>query len=455
MILLGVVGFLVATANVVQATGRQQLSTPVCTSDLCHQVAREIVSKLDETVDPCLDFYAYACNRSNSSSGLWSEVLRLKISEQLKKLFDSGNFTNRMEKKAMDIYNQCINETKAGPFDVQTIRRLVRAVDGFFSGWSLLKSNPNVSAFRLNDVLLHLQQNDIQTIIRLSVEINDFSSDQNILFFRMPERLYERRGLCGRNPSPCNATGQLMTIWKLIVQGLIKVTNASVQWSTVEKRLEKVLLLDFMMATVPNATANVLNRLTFGDLSKPPFRSRFLSSLLPLFNAILTASSVKFQATTATQIGNVFPEYLLKLDQTMAQLESDGDTGLATLADWFWWTALYHHYLAYIEARNCVQLVKTAMPLTVSGMFFNAYITNKAVRKAKELAFEILNGIRTVLLKTAWMDRETKETAKNRLNNTLLKIGYPEELLEKWTLVDDLYEKGSSGNVNIRDNAHH
>ncbi|XP_055347270.1 neprilysin-2-like [Paramacrobiotus metropolitanus] len=449
MILWEVVGVLVIAANVAQATGLHQLSTQVCTSDVCHQVAREIVSSMDATVNPCMDFYAYACNRLNSSNGVWSEVLRLKISKQLKdvrqrKLHQSHGRKSSGHIQPVHQPDEWYSESLNGPFDVQTIRRLVRVVDDLFGGWSLLKGNPNVSAFRLDDVVSRLQQNNIQSILYLSVEKNDFSTDQNILFLRLPGRLYDRWGLCARYPGPCNAARQLTTVWKSIVKGLMKVTNASAQWFTVEKRLEKVLILDFMLSTVPKGTVDLLKRLTFGDLSKPPFRSHFLSSLLSLFNVILKETSVKFRATVATQFGDPFPEYLLKLDQTMAQLESDGDAGLATLADWLWWTTLYHYYIIYQEAHHCVQLLRTAMPLTVSRMFFETYIPSGVVQKAHKLISEIADGVRdAVILKTIWMDRATQETAMDRLNHTLLNVGYPREFLDNWTLIDDLYAKVS------------
>ncbi|XP_055347291.1 endothelin-converting enzyme 1-like isoform X2 [Paramacrobiotus metropolitanus] len=412
MILLGVLG-LITAARVIQASGKQQLSRSVCTSVLCRQVAREIISSMDETVNPCEDFYAYACNRWNSSSGLSHTVLDPKIFKQLQELFESGNYTNPTEKKAVDIYNQCINETRDRPFDVHG---LVRAVDDLFGGWSLLKGNPNVSAVRLDEIFLRLQQNNIQSIIHLSVEKNDFSSEQNILFLRMPQRMSDRWGYCARYPSPCNATEHLMNTWTLIISRLLKVANASVHWPTVEKRLEKVLMLDFMMATDPKGSVNFLKRLTFGDLSKPPYRSRFFSSLMPLFNAMLKTSLVKFQATTATEVGDMFPQYLLKLDQTMAQLEADGDAGLATIADWLWWTTLYHYYLVFQEAGNCV--------------------------KANVLTTELVNAVRdAVLFQTTWMDHATQEAAMDKLNHTLQSVGFPEEFLDNWKLIDDLYAK--------------
>ncbi|XP_055347313.1 neprilysin-1-like [Paramacrobiotus metropolitanus] len=114
MIFLDVVGFLVAAVNVVRPTGRQQLSSPVCTSDLCHQVAHEAVSVMDKTIEPCVDFYAYACNRWNSSHVLARDVLAIKISKQLQGLFDSGNYTNPTEKKQSTYTTSASSRTMNG-----------------------------------------------------------------------------------------------------------------------------------------------------------------------------------------------------------------------------------------------------------------------------------------------------------------------------------------------------
>ncbi|XP_055347286.1 neprilysin-2-like isoform X2 [Paramacrobiotus metropolitanus] len=452
MLLLDVVGFLTIATSLIQATGRVQISTPVCTSNLCRQVASLIETCMDDTVDPCVDFYTYACNRWNRSSAPAHAVLELTISKQLKELFGNGNYTNPTEKKAKDIYNQCLNETHELPFDDRTI---VRAVDDLLGGWSLLKDNPNVSDFPLDEALVRLQQNDIRTFSDLSVLADDLSSDKSILFFNMPVRLSQRWELKTLSSvtlltNPINATTQLMNKWTPIVKRLLKATNASAQWSSVEKRFEEAVNLDVMLAMVratrPFGPTDYLKRLTFGDLSRPPFRSRFLANFLPLFNAMLGASAVKFQATNATQFGAPQLEYLYKLDQRMAQLELDEDAGLVILGDWLWWIALYHYHLVYRGTGNCIRLVKAAMPLAVSGMFSKTYITSEAVQKAEELTSEIYNGVcDAVILETTWMDRETQEAAIDKLNHTLRNIGYPEEFLHNWTVIEDLYSKVQAG----------
>ncbi|XP_055354750.1 endothelin-converting enzyme 1-like isoform X2 [Paramacrobiotus metropolitanus] len=439
--------------RIAQVTGRQPLSTPACRSDLCQNVAHEIVSSMDDTIDPCTDFYAYACGRWNVSDPYdrdQSGVLKAKISVQLQELFDNGSYTNPTEKKASDIYNQCIRQANDQPFDD---RSLVGAVDDLLGGWSLLEHHRNVSAFRLDDALVRLQLNNIVVYGSLPVSRNVFSSDENILFFVKPYRLswlWEMEALINGhgNLTVSYLTAQLMNKWTPIVQRLLKATNASADWSTVKNRLEQAIRLDVSLAVgrvefnTVRTSKDIQMRLTFGDLSRPPYRSRFLASFLSLFNTMLKASSVKFQATTTTTFGAPNSEYIIQLDRKMAQLEWDGDAGRTVLADWLWWISVYHYHLAYRGKGTCVKLVKAAMPLTVSGMFFKTYIPSEAVEKAKVLAFEIANGVRdAVLLKATWMDRATQDAAVDKLNHTLLVIGYPEEFLHDSTLIDDLYAK--------------
>ncbi|XP_055347272.1 neprilysin-2-like [Paramacrobiotus metropolitanus] len=327
------------------------------------------------------------------------------------------------------------------PFDDRT---LLSAVDDLLGGWSLLKEYPNVSTFRLDEALVRLQQNDIGTFSDLYVNTNEFSSNENIVFFNMPGRLWVHWGLEAVVTTPRNATAQLISKWAPIVHRLLKKANTSVQWSAVEKRLEKALELDVMLATMPTDPVDFLRGSTFGDLSRRPYRSRFITSFLTLFNAMLEASSVKFRATSATQFAIPILQYLLKLDRTMAQLERDGDAGLVTIADWLWWIAVYHYHLIYRGTGTCAGLVKAAMPLAVSGMFFRTYIPSEAIQKAEVLTSEIASAVRdAVLLKTAWMDRATQEAAMDKLNHTLRNVGYPQGFMDNWKLLDDLYTKAS------------
>ncbi|XP_055342624.1 neprilysin-like [Paramacrobiotus metropolitanus] len=357
-------------------------------------------------------------------------------------LFESSNYTNPTEEKAINIYNQCIHQ-EHGKNQESKDRIILGTVDDLLDGWSPMNPHRNVSVFPLDETLIRLQQNDVDTVGDLHVDENTLSSDENILYFRVPFRLLERAAQWGTSALDNTQLSELenpVGSWRTIVQRLLRAANTSVPWSTVENRMKKVIQLDTVLAEGYTGDYDTGKRITFGDLSRAPYRSRFLTNFLSLFNALLRASSVKFQATATTKFGAITTSYLLNLDKTMTQLESNGDAGRATLADWLWWNAVDH----YLNRRtnNCVWLVKGAMPLTVSGMFFKTYIPDQALQKAKALTSDISNGVRdAVLLKAAWMDQATQEAAVDKLNHTLRMVGYPEEFVRNSTLLDELYAK--------------
>lgn len=92
----------------------------VCSSPVCESEAESVLAKLDETVDPCEDFYRFACGRFLNSTAIPDDktsveaftLLDDKLKEQLKEVLNSsitgddiGPFVNSKK-----LYKACLNE---------------------------------------------------------------------------------------------------------------------------------------------------------------------------------------------------------------------------------------------------------------------------------------------------------------------------------------------------------
>ncbi|XP_055355679.1 endothelin-converting enzyme 1-like [Paramacrobiotus metropolitanus] len=465
--LWSVAGYFVFLATTVNANAiDSQNLTSVCTSHLCQRVARAIISNMDSSADPCTDFFDYACRSWNVSHPLLPGentnsqygIYKKKIANQTKALFESGKYANPTEKKALDLYNQCNKEKPDKRPGGQVVLAIV---DELMGGWSLLDSKADTSRLRLDEILGRLQKNDIQTFSSLHVDENILSSDQNILYIMPANKHLERSRMFSRHeemddelPEKRNNTihtaeTALFKPWNDTIALLIRDSGKKdVQMADVQSRLENILLLEVVLSLGVKGATNTSYRAAFGDFSKLPYRSKFLANCVQIFNAMLRASSVNYVATANTTVGITMLAYVQNLDKQMEALEADGDKGRRIVADWLWWKAIDHYldrmsaeYSGNSDPTDCLTLVKEAMPLTLSEMFFKAYITKETMQKAKALVSDISQGMRdAVLLQAAWMDRPTQLAAVEKLNNVLQMVGFPHEFLENSTILDQLYK---------------
>ncbi|TSK16214.1 Endothelin-converting enzyme 1 [Bagarius yarrelli] len=115
----------------------------LCLTESCVSVAATIIGAIDRSVDPCNDFYSYACggwikknplpegkSRWDTFSNLWEHNMAV-----MKNLLESTNQQglSKSQKKALQYYKACMNETNIEELGARPLQELINQT----GGWAL------------------------------------------------------------------------------------------------------------------------------------------------------------------------------------------------------------------------------------------------------------------------------------------------------------------------------
>uniref|UniRef100_A0A8C0QCP9 Endothelin-converting enzyme 1 n=1 Tax=Canis lupus familiaris TaxID=9615 RepID=A0A8C0QCP9_CANLF len=113
---------------------------PVCLSEACISVTSSILSSMDPTVDPCQDFFTYACggwikanpvpdghSRWGTFSNLWEHNQAI-----IKHLLENSTASvSEAERKAQVYYHACMNETRIEELKAKPLMELIEKLGGW------------------------------------------------------------------------------------------------------------------------------------------------------------------------------------------------------------------------------------------------------------------------------------------------------------------------------------
>uniref|UniRef100_A0A4Y0BJM9 Neprilysin, neutral endopeptidase 2 n=1 Tax=Anopheles funestus TaxID=62324 RepID=A0A4Y0BJM9_ANOFN len=420
----------------------------ICLTPGCIHSASQLLDQMDQEVEPCDDFYNYACGKFVKETTIPDEkvsmttfsVIEDRLQQQLRSLLSEDIFDSEATpfKLAKNFYNLCMNKTRIEEKGNKPVLDILDNLGGWpvlkgdswdlDSSWSWVKS---VKDFRNNGY-------STDFFFEFSIVTDSKNSTRRIIDTDQASLGISREYLVKGMENP------------IVSAYYDYMVDLAVLLGAEEERAKRELLdsLNFEMAlaniSLPdekrrNATA-LYNTMTVKD-----FQQRYpYTDWLDYFNAILKDTGIVIGEEEV-----IIVNVLTFMEELGPLLKNTPNRVMANYVMWritrpsssFLTEKLRKRQLQYHTAlagtqeeeprwKECVEIISEKFPISVGALYIRKYFREDSKRAALDMVNDIKSVFIDILKKVDWMDEVTRASALEKVSAMATHIGYPDELMD-------------------------
>ncbi|KAB0797723.1 hypothetical protein PPYR_08716 [Photinus pyralis] len=439
-------------ASSIQSTTTQ----PECHTPGCLKAAREIQSFIDPSVDPCDDFYSFACGKFLKETQIPSDKdqvtvfthVEQSLQNQLKLLIEEPQTKDEIKPFTLlkNFYTVCMNTSAIEADGINTVKEIIKDL----GGWPVVEGKAwKEHEFDWQWSVFKFRKHGLGTDNFISFNLfPDFkNSSRRMLNLDQVELELDRENWI---------TGLSDEVVKAYFNYMVEVAVIfGAERKFAEYELEVMIRFRGELAniTLPpeerrNETA-LYNPMTIRELQE-----RYPSIKWVEFINNVMAFTDRGMTINDSVVINV-PEYISQLEkllqktsrrvqanhaifQAVRSLQSYLPERIRVLQDKFE-TVLYGTTTRMAKWRQCINTAKDMLGHAAGALYIRTYFSEEARRSAIEMVTNIRSKFVDILRMLTWMDESTKATAIDKAMAIHAHIGYAVELLDDKKL-EEYYE---------------
>ncbi|XP_053978584.1 neprilysin-2 isoform X1 [Hylaeus volcanicus] len=424
----------------------------VCYTEECVHTASGILKNMDNHVEPCDDFYDFACGGflktthipdDKTSVNTFTEISD-KLQNQLRTSIEEKSEPNEPKhfRLAKNLYKACMNKTVIEQQGLDPLLKILSKL----GGWPVLDGdNWNENDFNWKESVYKFRKMgySVDYYIDFSIGVDLKNSTQRIIDLDQASLGLSREYLSkGFDDKIVQAYYNYM----VDIAAILGADKAKAKMELKESLVFEMELANISLPNEKRRNATLLyNPMTVRELSKTypsiPWKE--------YFNTIL-APSVQVDDDEVVIIS--VPSYISSLEKLLAT------TPKRVQANYVMWRAaassvsyltegIRKRQLQYSTAlsgktereprwKECIDTVSGSLSISVGALYVRKYFKEDAKKNAVEMVADIREEFTKILKTVDWMDEDTRKSALSKAASMASHIAYPDELLDDNKLED-------------------
>ncbi|XP_058890230.1 endothelin-converting enzyme 2-like isoform X1 [Acipenser ruthenus] len=424
----------------------------LCLTEACITVSSKIIEALDRSVDPCEDFYQYACggwmkkNPLPDGRSRWSTFNSIWDQNQaiLKHLLENTTFnsSSEAEKKTQHYYLSCLNEQSieelgaqplidlinkiggwniTGPWDKDNFMEVLKTVSGPYRAMPFFTIYVSVDPKNSNSNVIQLDQSGLFLPSR-DYYLNKTANEKVLTAYL--EYMAELGMLLGGDHNTTQAQMQQILDFETT---LANITVPQDERRDEEKIYHKMTVADLQ------TLAPVINWLDYLSSALSPLDLNDTELVVVYAREYLQQVSELINKTDKSLLNNYMIWNLVQ--KTASSLDQRFENAQDKLLE-----SLYGTKKSCTPRwQTCIGNTDDTLGFALGALFVKATFDKHSKEIAEGMINEIRSAFKEGLDELSWMDSQTRQAAKEKADAIYDMIGFPDFILDNKDL-DDIYD---------------